>query len=195
LSREDLAFMSWDHPVVRGALDLLLGAESGNVAFGVWNGAGREAFLLEIIAVVECVAPPALHADRFLPATPVRVVVDHALVDLTDDAEVAAAKLEAGDVFRLLDRGAVKKKLLPAMHEKALALAAEKMAALVTSATEEMDAQLQNEIERLEDLRQLNDHVRPEEILALRQQRDALREALGASRLRLDALRLILQIA
>jgi ATP-dependent helicase HepA len=181
--------------VVRGALDLLLGAESGNVAFGVWKDAGREAFLLEIIAVVECVAPPALHADRFLPPTPVRVVVDHALVDFTGDEAVASAKLEAGDVFRLLDRGAVKKKLLPAMHEKALALAAEGMAALVEKATLTMDAQLQGEIERLEDLRQLNDHVRPDEIAALRQQRDALRDALAASRLRVDALRLILQIA
>ena len=195
LSREDLAFLSWDHPVVRGALDLLLGSESGNVAFGVWKDAGSEAFLLETVVVVECVAPPALHVDRFLPATPVRVVVDHALVEQTDNPALAAARLEAGDVFRLLDRGAVKKKLLPAMHEKALALAAEKMAALVASATTTMEAQLQEEIERLEDLRQINDHIRPEEIAAVREQRDALRAALAASRLRLDALRLILQIA
>ncbi|MGB8167960.1 MAG: helicase-related protein [Chthoniobacteraceae bacterium] len=195
LSREDLAFLSWDHPVVRGALDLLLGAESGNVAFGVWKDAGTEAFLLEIVAVVECVAPPALHADRFLPATPLRVVVDHALVDQTDNAEIAGAELEAGDVFRLLDRGAVKKKLLPAMHEKALALAAEKMALLVETATTAMEVQLRDEIERLEDLRQVNDHIRPEEIDAVRHQKAALHEALAASRLRLDALRLILQIA
>jgi ATP-dependent helicase HepA len=195
LSREDLAFLSWDHPVVRGALDLLLGSESGNVAFGVWKDAGSEAFLLEIIAVVECVAPPALHADRFLPPVPVRVVVDHALVDQTENAAISAAKLEAGDVFRLLDRGAVKKKLLPAMHEKALALATEKMTALVDAATATMETQLREEIDRLEDLRQVNDHISPEEIAALRQQRDALREALAASRLRLDALRLILQIA
>jgi ATP-dependent helicase HepA len=194
LSREDLAFLSWDHPVVRGALDLLLGGESGNAAFAVWKDGTGEGILLEIVAVVECIAPPALHADRFLPATPLRVVVDHALVDLTDDEEVATATLEAGDVFRLLDRGAVKKKLLPAMHEKALALAAEKMAALVASATAAMTTQLQNEIDRLEDLSQLNDHVRPEEIAALRQQMEALREALSSSRLRLDALRLMLKM-
>jgi ATP-dependent helicase HepA len=66
-SREDLGFMSWDHPIVRGALDLLLGGEFGNAAFGIWRGAG-EGLLLEIHAVVEAVAPAALHIDRFLPA-------------------------------------------------------------------------------------------------------------------------------
>ncbi|HYR58206.1 MAG TPA: helicase-related protein, partial [Chthoniobacteraceae bacterium] len=194
LGREDLGFLSEDHPVVRGALDLLLGGESGNAAFAVWKSGSRESVLLEIFAVVECVAPPALHADRFLPATPVRVVVDHALADLTDDAELDAAKLEAGDIFRLLDRGAVKKKLIPAMLEKALALATERRDAFVTAASSRMDAQLRDEIERLEDLRQINDHVRPEELAAARQQRESLRDALAASPLRLDALRLILQM-
>jgi len=195
LSREDLSFLSWDHPVVRGALDLLLGSESGNTAFAVWKGGTKESMLLEIHAIVECVAPPALHADRFLPPTPIRVVVDHALADLSDDAEVAAAKLEAGDIFRLLDRGAVKKKLLPAMLEKAVALATEKRDALVAATTAKMDTQLQEELDRLQDLRQLHAHVSDDELAAAQQQRTDLRAALAASPLRTDALRFIFQTA
>ena len=38
-----------------------------------------------------------------------------------------------------------------------------------------MEAQLQDEIERLEDLREINDHVRPEEIAAVRQQKTDLK--------------------
>src|SRR5689334_898184 len=68
LSREDLQFMSWDHPMLRSALDLLLGSEMGNSAFGVWKGGGSEAILLEAHLVAECVAPAALHIERFLPA-------------------------------------------------------------------------------------------------------------------------------
>ena len=49
----------------------------------------------------------------------------------------------------------------------------------------------QGEIERLEDLREINDHVRPEEIAAVRQQKTDLQSALASARLRLDALRLI----
>jgi ATP-dependent helicase HepA len=194
LSRDDLGFMSWDHPLVRGALDLLLGTEAGNAAFGLWKAPGVELVLLEVHAVVECVAPAALHVDRFLAATPLRVVVDHTLADHTDDAALAAAMLEKGDVFRLLDRGVVKKKLLPAMIEKAQTLAAEKMQVLVGGATAKMEGQLRDEIERLEDLREINDHIRPEEIAALRQERTELTVALASARLRLDGLRIIFRI-
>jgi ATP-dependent helicase HepA len=194
LSRDDLGFMSWDHPLVRSALDLLLGAEAGNAAFGVWKTAGAESVLLEVHAVVECVAPASLHVDRFLSATPLRIVVDHALADHTDDPALAAAKLEKGDVFRLLDRGVVKKKLLPAMIEKVQTLAAERMQVLVGGATAKMEGQLRDEIERLEDLREVNDHIRPEEIAALRKERSELTAALASARLRLDALRIIFRI-
>ncbi|MEA3211369.1 MAG: ATP-dependent helicase HepA [Chthoniobacter sp.] len=194
LSREDLGFLSSDHPLVRGALDLLLGEESGNAAFGVWKTPGQESVFLEILTVVECAAPAALHVDRFLPATAVRVVVDHALNDQTENAALQAAELEKGDIFRLLDRGAVKKKILPAMLEKAQALAAEKMTVIVEAVGAAIETQLQNEIERLEDLREINDHVRPDEIAAIRQQRTELRTAVASARLRLDALRLIFRI-
>jgi predicted kinase len=56
--------MSADHPLARGALDLLLGSESGNSAFGMWKRPGAEAVLLETILVVECVAPAAVLGAR-----------------------------------------------------------------------------------------------------------------------------------
>ena len=63
--------------------------------------------------------------------------------------------------------------------------------ALVASARESMTARLQDEIDRLQDLAEINDHVRPAEIEAARGQLAALTEALGSARLRVDALRLI----
>jgi ATP-dependent helicase HepA len=193
LSREDLGFLTRDHPLVRGALDLLLGSESGNAAFGLWKTPGNEAILLEIYAVVECIAPEALHADRFLPATPVRVVVDHALNDLSRDPAYAAARLEKGDVMRILDKGVVKKKILPAMFEKALDLAGESMRSITEAAKAVMTAQLQDEIDRLEDLRVINDHVRQSEIDAAKLEKSELETALATARIRLDAIRLVLR--
>jgi ATP-dependent helicase HepA len=193
LSREDLGFLTRDHPLVRGALDLLLGSESGNAAFGLWKAPGNEAVLLEIYAVVECVAPESLHTDRFLPATPVRIVVDHALNDQSGDSAYAAARLEKGDIMRLLDKAVIKKKILPAMLEKALELAEERMLSIAESARAVMMAQLQDEIERLEDLRAINDHVRQNEIDAAKQEKSELESALASARIRLDAVRLILR--
>jgi ATP-dependent helicase HepA len=142
--------------------------------------------------VVECVAPSALHADRFLPPTPLRVVVDHAMVDRSDDAAVRSARLEKGDIFRLLDRGAMKRKLLPAMLTAAQSIAGARMQTVVADAARVMETQLQDEIERLETLRTINDHVRPEEIAAAQNQKAELNTALSSAHLRLDSLRLIL---
>ena len=194
LSREDLGFLTWDHPLIRGALDGLLGSEAGNSSFAVWRDGGRETILLEACFVAECVAPAALHVDRFLPMTPVRVVVDHALADLSDDAEVRAANMEKGDVFRLLDRGAVRKKLLPAMLEKTRLLAAERLEKIVGASTERMSGRFGHELQRLRDLAEINDHVRPAEIAATEQQQTDLTAALAAAHLRLDAVRLILRM-
>ena len=194
-SREDLGFMSTDHPLVRGALDLLLGSEAGNAAFAVWKNAESEGLRLEVHSVVECVAPAALHVDRFLPATPVRVVVDHALADCSADERFVEADFGKGDVFKLLDRGAVKKKLFPAMLAKAQELAAEKMKTLVEHAIATMERQMHTEIDRLETLSEINNHVQPSEIAALRAQRDELCHVIAASRLRLDAIRLVWQTA
>ncbi len=195
LARENVAFLTPDHPMVRGALDLLLGAEGGNSSFGLWRSAGSEGLILETHFVVECIAPAALHADRFLSPVPIRVVVDHAGKDRRDDAAYRHARLEKGSPVRLLEKAAVKRKLFPAMMAAARKLAEAEMAALTAGAVATMRTQLQTEIDRLEDLRQLNDHVRPEEIDGLKAQQDALAEALGSARLRLDALRLVLQTA
>ena len=195
LSREDLGFMSAEHPMARSTWDLLLGSEAGNSAFGMWKTPGSESILLEYVAVVECVAPAALHLDRFLPPTPVRVVVDHALADHSQDEALEAAQLEKGDIFRLLDRGAVKKKLLPAMFTHVQTLAAARMAAMVAGATAAMNTQLQSEIARLESLREHNDHIKPEEISGLRAQQEQLAAALASAHLRTDALRLIFRTA
>jgi ATP-dependent helicase HepA len=71
LAREDLQFLTWDHPLVNGALDLLLGSERGNSSVVY----GADTITLEATFVLECIAPSELHIDRFLPPTPVAVTV------------------------------------------------------------------------------------------------------------------------
>lgn len=191
LSREDIGFLTIDHPLVRGAMDLLLGSEHGNSSFAVWKGSGRDALMLECVFVVETVAPPDLHVDRFLPVTPVRVVMDHAMKDRTAKADFREIEFLKGNLTKLLEQTVVKHKLVPGMLSKAEAVAAERMDTIVGEATMAMAAQLSDEIERLEDLGRINDHVRPEEIEALREQQAALQGALDDAQLRLDSVRMI----
>jgi len=195
LAREDVGFLTPDHPLVQASLDALLGIEAGNSVFGVWRSGEADGILLEIHFVIECVAPPGLHADRFLPATPVRVVVDQTLGDRSDDDSFRAAEFEKGDVFRLLDTPVFKKKHLPAMLAKATEIAGKRKESIVQAAAMRANEQLKGEIERLEDLRRINPSIRNEEITGLQELKNSLLEAFASATVRTDALKLVLRLA
>ncbi len=59
LSREDLAFLSWDHPLVLGLLDAMLSGHHGNVVFAISASTEHRELVLDVRFVVECIAPPS----------------------------------------------------------------------------------------------------------------------------------------
>ena len=73
---EELPLLRADHPLLVGALDLLLGSEQGNAAFLIDDVLPVKTVLLQAVFVLESVAAPALHADRFLPPLPLSCIVD-----------------------------------------------------------------------------------------------------------------------
>jgi ATP-dependent helicase HepA len=191
LERDHEAFLSWDHPMVRAALDLLLGSAAGNASFGLWEAPGGKRMLLEAWLVVECVAPAHLHVERFLPQTPLRIAVDHVGGDQTDDKALAAAKLRRGDPAALLRNEAVKRKVLPLMLERARELGMARGRSMIRDALAAMHLEMSAEIDRLKDLSEINDHLRPEEITGMLERERELARTIAAARLRIDAVRLI----
>jgi ATP-dependent helicase HepA len=71
LVREDMQFVTWDHPLVTGAFDLLLGSEKVNCSADPEAPPG-----VETVYLLECVAPLHLHIDRFLPPSPISVKLE-----------------------------------------------------------------------------------------------------------------------
>jgi ATP-dependent helicase HepA len=193
LAREELQFMTWDHPVVTGAVDLLLSSEKGNCSMLRWIDDSRPALYLEAIFVVECVAPAPLHVDRFLPPTPVTVVVDHR-GELCRSLSLPPPESDVRHLATgrtLLARDDIREKILPRMIDRATELARLELPPLVDAARDRMTRQLDHEITRLLALQQINRSVRQEELDVLVEQRSALDESLTGSRIRLDAVRLI----
>jgi ATP-dependent helicase HepA len=193
LSREEVRFLTWDHPLVTGALDLLLGSEQGNSSFARWPDQKTSGIYLEAIYLLECIAPPQLHVDRFLPPTPLRVLVDHRgqEVGSTITADVLARQLKKGDAYPLLEQPELREELLPGLIEKAQSIASRQVSRLVAQARTEMTVQLDHEITRLKELQIVNRIVQPEEVESLVQQRRDLGQHLSEARLRLDVIRLI----
>ncbi|MCG6116820.1 MAG: RNA polymerase-associated protein RapA [Aquimonas sp.] len=193
LARDDLLYLRADHPMLLNAEEMLLSSETGNAAALVDDSLPQRSLLLEALYVLECVAEPGLHVDRFLPPLPLTVVVDSRLQPRPDYVPGARAQRGGGD--RPVDLSRQRKlltALLPPMLEscskQAQALSAERIE-LALGQAEEL---LGGELERLRRLARINPAVRPEEVEALEREHTDLLTVLPQARPRLDALRLVL---
>jgi len=179
--------------MVGGAMELLLGSETGNCAFAVLPAAGERTLLLEMIFVLEVIASPRLHVDRFLPATPIRVLVNHKLEDMGSVHFGAAfeSKLQKGSPYKLIENVEISRKLLPGMLQHSSKIAEAQAVTLREAAMKEMRHLVGHEVQRLQNLMRVNDYVRPQEIAMAEREQEELGTAIEHARLRLDSLRLI----
>jgi ATP-dependent helicase HepA len=193
LGREDVGFFSWDHPVVSGAMDLLMSGEKGNCSFGCWPAPGEKILLLETTLIFEAIANTRLHIDRFLSPTPIRIVVNNQAAEVTSEFTSGALdqKLEKASPYRLIDSPAVSRDVLPRMLEAANKFAEATADQIRTTSLTQMLHLTGHDIARLQTLAKVNDHVRPEEIELASKQQKQLGEALQNARLRLDSVRMI----
>ena len=194
LSRESVGFLTWDHPIVTSVLDMLLGSEQGNTSFALWPNAPEGGVLVETVYVLEAQAPVALHLDRFLPPTPLRIVLNHKRKELGAEAapEVMAAGLKEGDAAVLAAQMEEFGTLIPGMVRVTEIIAGKQSKPILEAALARAKEILGAEVTRLEQLREFNPSVRLDEIEAAKKDLEQVQEYLSKAQPRLDALRLIL---
>jgi ATP-dependent helicase HepA len=126
---------------------------------------------------------------------PVRILVDVRGNDLTEERGAASLKADVEDatIQRFLERPGFNLALLKTLIAGATELAEAKTAVLKTEAQARATLVLTAELQRLVDLRKINDHVRPEEIDLLQEQSRRVAAAVGEARLRLDSIRLVVE--
>ena len=187
LARDDLHLLGPDHPVFEGAIEMLLTGGAGSCSYGVWEDATESTLLLEAIFVLEALAPPHLHVERFLPPTPLRLVIgpDGTLLD------TEVPKLQPGTPHTLLEQSRIRKNLLPAMLASAEKHAERLARGGQADAAAQMRRKLQSEVDRLLALRKVNPDVRESEIQLALEQMEQLSDAITQARIRLDAVRLV----
>src|SRR5690606_21564309 len=76
LSREDMQFITWEHPMLQGGMDLVLSSSMGNSAVALLKNKALKpgTMLLECLFVSEAIAPRQLHLQRYLQPPPGRVL-------------------------------------------------------------------------------------------------------------------------
>jgi ATP-dependent helicase HepA len=188
LGREDIGFLTWEHPMVTGAIDWVRGTGMGSASYAVWRGSGSAALLLEALFVLETAGAQSRGIDRFLPDTPLRVVVDHSGVDRTElyPAAEMDPHLRPGQIDDLLEDEVFVETLLPKMLSAAKAVAEEMAAQEIMRGLRRMQTALDDELARLHALQQKNNHVRPEEIALAVAERGRLGGVIEGARVRLD---------
>lgn len=195
LSREDAQFISWEHPLIRNGLDLILSGDTGSCAVSLLKNKALPVgtLLAELVYVVEAQAPKKLQLTRFLPPTPVRILLDRKGTDLAAQVEFESFNRQLAAVNRHTASKLVNA-VQPDVHDmlqKAEPLVAEQAQKVIATATEFADKALRHELERLTALKAVNPNIREDELQALETQREQVLLNLEQANWRLDAIRLV----
>lgn len=191
--REDVEFLTWDHPMVVGVMDLIVSNTFGNATVMMRKKTGQAKTFIEATFKLYVVAPKNLSPERFFPPTPIRILIDSEGTDFSDkwskediDDRSVMADVETLRKAKNLPKPAVQK-ILKLAHQFALKrseeLKANYKAAMMTKLTEEK--------ERLLKLKQINPIVRTEEIDALTIQMLMLSKSYTNADVILDSIRII----
>ncbi|AKM48817.1 RNA polymerase-associated protein RapA [Edwardsiella anguillarum] len=195
LSREDAQFISWEHPLMRNGLDLILSGDTGSSAVSLLKNKALPVgtLLLEAVYVVEAQAPKQLQLTRFLPPTPVRMLLDAKGNNLAAQVEFESFNRQLNAVNRHTASKLVNvvQPDVHAMLQSGEARIADQAQALIDAAKREADEALSAELARLESLKAVNPNIRDDELETLEFTRRKVLETLDQAGWRLDALRLI----
>lgn len=192
LFRDDIEFVTIDHPIVTGALDLYLSSEHGTSAYGFWLDNKKKEIVLECIFVMECIAAE-YDSDRFLPPIPIRVAVNHTGKDVTLEYLPAKSSglLKKGSIKPILSNQEISSVLIPSLLENANMIAGEMMKPVIEEALSKMLHFFESEKSRLDRLTELGAEISNEEYESLKKEALSLAGAIKNARLRLDSVCLI----
>ncbi|CAA0078629.1 RNA polymerase-associated protein RapA [BD1-7 clade bacterium] len=198
LGREDMAYLTWEHPTVNAAMEHIVGSEHGNTALGTIKikPLKEGTLLLEAIYTVNAIAPKRLGLDRFLPVTRHRVLVNLDGKDLSGVLSEDKLNPLVNRVNLQQAQALVKQahSLIETLVANAESLAMTKLPEIKQEALQGMQAQQMLEIHRMKALAEVNTHIRSEEISELETQTDALAAAIEHADMKLDAVRVIMAV-
>lgn len=195
LAREDMQFLTWEHPMVQGGMDLVRSGSMGNTGVALIKNKALKpgTVLLELLYVSEVVAPRALQLGRYLPPLALRCLLDangndlaHKVAFETLNDQLESVPRASANKFVQAQRDSLNP-LINAGEEKT----APRHLARVEEAKRRLAAETDEELARLTALQAVNPSVRDSELDALRQQREQGLAMLDKAALRLEAIRVL----
>lgn len=181
--------------MIQGGIDLLMSEGVGAAAVSLLKNKALPVgtMLLELVYKVDAQAPKRSGIGRFLPTTPIRLMMDGNGNDLSEQVEFENFNRQLSPVGRH-----IASKLVTSVQNQVHALIAagdklivDKVAAIRQQAQQEMQVSLNAELERLQALKAVNPNIRDEEIEAIDAQIKELTGYISQAQYQLDSLRMI----
>lgn len=193
LVREDMAFLSWEHPMVSGSLDMLINSDFGNSAFCTLETKQLPAgtLLLEAIFTLTCSAPKSLQINRYLNHSYLRVVVDEAGRDFQETLTERVFNSLVGRIPKVTKQELVKqaRNRINLLINEAQQITLKQQPEIIEQAIDNMKKTLQPEQDRLIALAEVNNMIRPEEISYAKHLQQTIIDNLQTAKLSLNAIR------
>ena len=195
LAREELEFLTWDHPMIRQGIDLIVSGDIGKASMALLVNKQLPAgtLLVELIYMIESQSPKGLQLNRFLPPTPVRLLLDSKGNDLAGQVNFDTLQNKLKPLGKDITNKMIK--MARPNIEQLIKLGDHKMTeiaqAQIREASKLADQTLSTELNRLIALKAVNKNIRQAEIDLLEKQRLVSLEELSKASWRLDSLRVI----
>ena len=195
LAREELEFLTWDHPMIRQGIDLIASGDIGKTSMALLINKQLPAgtLLVELIYMIESQSPKGLQLNRFLPPTPVRLLLDSKGNDLAGQVNFDTLQNKLKPLGKDITNKMVK--MARPNIEQLIKIGDHKMTeiaqAQIQEASKLADQTLSTELNRLIALKAVNKNIRQAEIDLFKQQRLVSLEELNKASWRLDSLRVI----
>lgn len=192
LEREDLAFMSWDHPMVIGIMELICGEEYGNSTLMTRKNHQVKHFI-ETFHLLYPQAPKELETQRFLPPTMIRTLIDLEGNDFSAkwSKEILDEKLEDAPIEIKHKAMSFSKQKIKELIKQTKNLALKNQDQIKQTSIVYALTYFDEEINRLKKLKEINPLINPQEIDHLQQKRDQVIKAIEEAPLNIDSLRFI----
>lgn len=194
LAREELEFLTWDNPMIRQGIDLIASGEIGKASMALLvNKQLPGTLLVELIYMIESQSPKGLQLNRFLPPTPIRLLLDSKGNNLAGQVNFDTLQNKLKPLSKDITNKMVK--MARPNIEQLIKLGDHKITEIAQSQIREAsklaDQTLSTEINRLIALKAVNKNIRQAEIDVLEKQRVLSLEELSKASWRLDSLRVI----
>ena len=195
LINENYQLLTWDHPMVRGVMDLVLSDEIGNASMGLLKNEALPVgtFFLECLFTVEATAPAHLQLGRYLPTTPIRILVDKSGNDLAEKVSESVLDKQLSPVKKQMALQLIKalKSQIGPLVTQAENHGKKQISSIQTKALTNMQTKLEDEQQRLTALKAINPSVRQAEIDFIAHQQSELTHYIDKAQLTFEAIRMI----